>query len=226
MTPFGACWVQVAANRNSDYQFNRAYGLFQQGDEHEKTAACICGCTHGVWRSRASEHSGTYAFDTKGAHQFITFKISHLGYSWLYGRFNDFDGEFVYDAENPANSSVEVAVDTSSVDSNHAERDKHLRSEDFLYVDEFPEATFKSKRVVVDEEGEADIIGDLTLRGVTKEITLDVEMLGHGDDPWGGYRMGFEAETEFKLTDFGIPMDLGKASETVEMIISVEGIRQ
>jgi polyisoprenoid-binding protein YceI len=175
---------------------------------------------------QASEHSGTYAFDTEGDHQFITFKISHLGYSWLYGRFNDFDGQFVYDAENPENSSVEVTVDTSSVDSNHGKRDKHLREEDFLYVSEYPEATFSSKRVEVDDEGEADIIGDLTLRGVTKEVTLDVEMLGHGDDPWGGYRMGFEAETEFKLTDFGIPMDLGKASETVKMIISVEGIRQ
>ncbi|MDK8463710.1 YceI family protein [Marinobacter sp. SS13-12] len=179
-----------------------------------------------VGGAQASEHSGTYAFDTEGDHQFITFKISHLGYSWLYGRFNDFDGQFVYDAENPENSSVEVTVDTSSVDSNHGERDKHLRSDDFLHVSEFPEATFRSKRVEVDDEGEADIIGDLTLRGVTKEITLDVEMLGHGDDPWGGYRMGFEAGTEFKLADFGIPMDLGKASETVEMIISVEGIRQ
>lgn len=142
------------------------------------------------------------------------------------GVFNDFDGEFVYDAENPENSTVNVTIDTSSVDSNHAERDKHLRSEDFLYVDEFPQATFKSKRVVLDEEGEADIIGDLTLRGVTKEVTLDAEMLGHGEDPWGGYRMGFEAETELRLKDFGIPMDLGKASETVEIIISVEGIRQ
>ncbi|MFO7995216.1 MAG: YceI family protein [Marinobacter sp.] len=179
-----------------------------------------------VGGAQASEHSGTYDFDTEGDHQFITFKISHLGYSWLYGRFNEFDGQFVYDAENPENSSVEVTVDTSSVDSNHGERDKHLREEDFLYVSEYPEATFKSKRVEVDDEGEADIIGDLTLRGVTKEITLDVEMLGHGDDPWGGYRMGFEAGTEFKLSDFGIPMDLGKASETVEMIISVEGIRQ
>ena len=174
----------------------------------------------------ADQPGGTYQFDKKGAHQFVTFKISHLGYSWLYGRFNDFNGTFTVDAENPENSQVTATIQTASVDSNHAERDKHLRSEDFLYVDEFPEATFKSKRVVVDDEGEADIVGDLTLRGVTKEVTLDVEMLGHGDDPWGGYRMGFEAETEFKLTDFGIPMDLGKASETVEMIISVEGIRQ
>jgi polyisoprenoid-binding protein YceI len=174
----------------------------------------------------ASEHSGTYDFDNEGAHQFITFKISHLGYSWLYGRFNDFDGQFVYDAENPQNSSVNVTIDASSVDSNHAERDKHLRSEDFLHVGEYPEASFKSKRVEVDDDGEADIVGDLTLRGVTREVTLDVEMLGHGKDPWGGYRMGFEAETELRLEDFGIPMSLGKASETVEITISVEGIRQ
>jgi polyisoprenoid-binding protein YceI len=176
---------------------------------------------------QADEHSGTYAFDKKGAHQFVMFKISHLGYSWLYGRFNDFDGEFVYDAENPQNSSVSVTVDTASLDSNHAERDKHLRSDDFLNVGEFPEATFTSKRVEVDDEGEADIIGDLTLHGVTKEITLDVATLGYGDDPWGGYRMGFEASTEFNLDDFGIPYEqLGEASREVELIISVEGIRQ
>lgn len=179
-----------------------------------------------IGTANASEHSGTYAFDKEGAHQFITFKISHLGYSWLYGRFNDFDGEFVYDAENPENSTVTVTIDTASVDSNHAERDKHLRSDDFLHVSEFPQATFKSKRVAVDDDGEADIIGDFTLRGVTREITLEAEMLGHGEDPWGGYRMGFEAETEFRLKEFGIPMDLGEASETVEIKISIEGIRQ
>lgn len=176
----------------------------------------------------AAEQDGTYAFDTKGDHQFVMFKISHLGYSWLYGRFNEFDGQFTYDSANPENSSVEVTIDTSSVDSNHAERDKHLRSEDFLAVDDFPKATFKSKRIIVDDEDkdEAEIVGDLTLRGVTKEVTLEAEMIGYGEDPWGGYRMGFEAETELKLSDFGIPMDLGPKSETVEMIISVEGIRQ
>lgn len=177
--------------------------------------------------AHADDHSGTYAFDTEGAHQFITFKISHLGYSWLYGRFNDFDGEFVYDAENPENSSVSVIIDTASVDSNHAERDEHLRSDDFLHVGEYPQATFKSTRIVLDDDkGEADIIGELTLRGVTREVTLEAEMLGHGEDPWGGYRMGFEAETELRLKDFGIPMDLGPDAQTVELEISVEGIKQ
>lgn len=175
---------------------------------------------------QANEASGTYAFDKEDTHQFITFKISHLGYSWLYGRFNDFDGQFVYDAENPENSSVSVTIDTASLDSNHAERDKHLRSKDFLDVSKFPEASFKSTRVIVDEDGEADVVGDFTLHGVTREVTLDVELLGQGEDPWGGYRMGFEAETELRLEDFGIPASLGEASETVEITISIEGVRQ
>lgn len=173
-----------------------------------------------------SANAADYVIDTQGGHASINFKASHLGFSWLTGRFNDFEGNFVWDRDNPAASSIQVSIDTASIDSNHAERDKHLRSKDFLHVSEFPEATFKSKRVVLDDDGEADIIGDLTLRGVTREVTLDAEMLGHGQDPWGGYRMGFEAETELKLKDFGIPMDLGKASETVKIEISVEGIRQ
>lgn len=179
-----------------------------------------------VGSAQAADHSGTYAFDKEGAHQFINFRISHLGYSWLYGRFNDFDGQFVYDAENPQNSSVTVSIDTTSVDSNHAERDKHIRNEDFLYTGEYPQATFKSTGIRLDEEGEADIVGDLTLRGVTREVVLDAEMIGHGEDPWGGYRMGFAAETELRLTDFGIPTNLGPASEVVTLEISVEGIRQ
>jgi polyisoprenoid-binding protein YceI len=176
--------------------------------------------------AHAEKPGGTYEFDKEGEHEFIMFKISHLGYSWLYGRFNEFDGQFTYDEENPENSSVEVTIDTSSVDTNHGERDKHLRSEDFLYVDEYGQASFNSTSVNIEEEGEGKIVGDLTLRGVTKEVTLDVERIGYGDDPWGGYRMGFEAETTLELADFGIPTDLGKASETVEMIISIEGVRQ
>lgn len=172
-------------------------------------------------------HAAEYKIDTAGAHAFVQFKIKHLGYSWLYGRFNDFEGRFNYDPAKPEASTVNVTIKTASIDSNHAERDKHLRNEDFLYVDEYPQATFKSTRIVLDDDGdEADIIGDFTLRGVTREITLEAELLGHGEDPWGGYRMGFEAETELKLADFGIPMDLGKASETVHIEISVEGIRQ
>ena len=174
----------------------------------------------------ANEHSGTYAFDKKGAHQFVMFKISHLGYSWLYGRFNDFDGSFTVDADNPENSSVQATIQVASLDSNHAERDKHLRGDDFLEVDEYPTATFKSTKIEKTGEKTAKITGDFTLHGVTKPVTLDAKLLGYGDDPWGGYRMGLEASTTLKLADFGITYDLGPASETVDIIISVEGVRQ
>ncbi len=174
----------------------------------------------------ADQPGGTYQFDKKGAHQFVTFKISHLGYSWLYGRFNDFNGTFTVDAENPENSQVTATIQTASVDSNHAERDKHLRSDDFLDVSEYPTATFKSTKIEKTGEKTAKITGDFTLHGVTKPVTLDAKLLGYGDDPWGGYRMGLEASTTLKLADFGITYDLGPASETVEIIISVEGVRQ
>lgn len=174
----------------------------------------------------ADEHSGTYAFDTEGQHQFIQFRISHLGFSTLYGRFNDFDGSFRYDADNPSESSVSVTVDTSSVDSNHSERDKHLRSEDFLYVSEYPEATFESTSVEVHEDDTATVTGDLTLRGVTREVDLDMEMIKHGEDPWGNYRMGFEGETTLTLENFGIDYDLGPEAEEVTLMLSVEGVRQ
>ena len=173
-----------------------------------------------------AEPAGTYQFDKKGAHQFVMFKISHLGYSWLYGRFNDFNGSFTVDADNPENSTVEATIQTASVDSNHAERDKHLRSDDFLNVDKYPTAVFKSTSIEQTGDDTAKITGDFTLHGVTKPVTLDAKMIGYGDDPWGGYRMGLEASTSLKLADFGITKDLGPASETVEIIISVEGIKK
>ena len=87
-----------------------------------------------------------YIVDTKGAHAFVQFRVMHLGYSWLYGRFNEFNGDFSYDPKVPEKSEIRVTIDTTSVDSNHAERDKHLRGEKFLDVAKFPEATFVSTR--------------------------------------------------------------------------------
>ena len=89
-------------------------------------------------------NAATYDIDNEGAHASINFKIQHLGYSWLTGRFNDFDGSFEYDAAKPADSSINVTIDTTSIDSNHAERDKHLKGSDFLDVKKYPTATFKS----------------------------------------------------------------------------------
>ena len=166
-----------------------------------------------------------YKIDKEGQHAFIQFRIQHLGYSWLYGTFKDFDGRFTFDEKNPAADKVDVTINTSSIDTNHAERDKHLRSADFLNTSKNPQATFKS--TAVEKEGdELKITGDLTLNGVTKPVTLEAKMLGEGKDPWGGYRAGFEAEGEIALKDFNITKDLGPASQKVQLMISVEGVRQ
>lgn len=167
-----------------------------------------------------------YTIDTEGMHAFVQFRIQHLGYSWLYGRFDKFSGNFSYDEAKPETAKVEVSIDTTSVNSNHAERDKHLRSDDFLDVEKFPEAKFVSTKFTPGADGAGKLEGDLTLHGITKPVTLDVKQIGAGEDPWGGFRRGFEGSTKFALKDFGIEKDLGPASQEVEMILAVEGVRK
>ncbi|MNN19501.1 hypothetical protein D3C81_1327460 [compost metagenome] len=174
----------------------------------------------------AQAMAAEYKIDKEGQHAFVNFKISHLGYSWLYGTFKDFDGSFSFDAAKPEASKVKVELNTASVDSNHAERDKHLRSADFLNVAKHPTATFTSTGVKSTGAGSADITGNLTLNGVTRPVVIAAKFVGEGDDPWGGYRAGFEGSTKLKLKDFDIQKDLGPASQEVELIISVEGVRQ
>jgi polyisoprenoid-binding protein YceI len=167
-----------------------------------------------------------YVIDTKGAHASINFRIKHLGFSWLTGRFDRFTGEFTYDEKSPADSKVSVEIDTTSVNSNHAERDKHLRSADFLDVAKFPKAKFVSTAVTHAAEGKMKIAGKLTLHGVTQDIVIDAERIGGGSDPWGGVREGFSGTTVLTLADFGITKDLGPSAKQVEMILHVEGVRK
>lgn len=171
-------------------------------------------------------NAATYDIDNEGAHASVNFKIQHLGYSWLTGRFNDFDGSFEYDKAAPEDSSIEVVIETASLDSNHAERDKHLKSTDFLDVKKYPTATFKSTGFKSTGEGTGEITGDFTLHGVTKSITFPVKRIGEGEDPWGGYRAGFTGSTTLKLSDYGIDYNLGPASTHVEIVLHVEGKRQ
>ena len=174
---------------------------------------------------QAAEH---YVIDTEGMHAFITFRVQHLGFSWLEGRFNRFRGSFDYDEANPANNRVEVEIDVASLDSNHAERDKHLRSARFFDVKKYPKATFVSTAWVDHGDGTAKLKGKFTLRGVTRDIELDVTRMGAGKDPWGGYRRGFEATTTLKLSDYKMKEGhiLGKVAENIRIWISLEGIRQ
>ena len=169
--------------------------------------------------------SAEYSIDVPGMHAAIQFRISHLGFSVLTGRFNDFKGSFTWDKVSPSRSTVEVTVNTASIDTNHAERDKHLRGEDFLDVEKYPVATFKSTKYRGDASG-GKLDGILTLHGVSKPVTLDVEYIGEGVDPWGGYRAGFKGHTRIKRSDFGMTYDLGPTADEMDIDLFVEGLRR
>ena len=170
-------------------------------------------------------HAADYVIDTKGAHASINFKIKHLGYSWLAGRFNKFDGTFSYDAKKPNESKVTVNINTASFDSNHAERDKHIRSDDFLDVEKYPSAQFTSTSIKELGNNKLEVKGKLTLHGVTKNIVIDAEKIGEGKDPWGGYRAGFAGSTKIKLSDFNIKQP-GSSSTYAHIELHIEGKKQ
>ncbi|MEM8792583.1 MAG: YceI family protein [Pseudomonadota bacterium] len=169
-------------------------------------------------------NAANYAIDP--VHTSIGFKIGHLGFAFLTGRFDTFEGNYSFDADAPGQSQVSVKIDTASVNTNFTERDNHLRSNDFLAVGDFPEATFVSKSIEVTGEETGIITGDLTLRGVTREVAIEAAFVGAGEDPWGGHRSGFQGSTKIALADYGIDFDLGPSGREVELILNIEGIRQ
>ena len=168
-----------------------------------------------------------YIIDVEQGHAFIDFRIQHLGFSWMSGRFNRFSGSFSYDEQNPSAANVEVIIDTASIDTNHAERDKHLRGYQFLDVRRFPEAKFVSTSFSQNDDGTALLKGQFTFYGKTNDLAIDVEPVGHGRDPWFGYRRGFIGTTQLRMSDYGMDVDqLGPDSQIVYLTLSIEGIRQ
>lgn len=169
-------------------------------------------------------NAADYVIDNKGAHASVNFKIQHLGYSWLTGRFNTFEGQFSYDAAKPTESKISVSINTKSIDSNHAERDKHLKSDDFLHVDKYPQAKFISTKIEELGGEKLKVHGNLTLHGMTNNIVIITNKIGEGKDPWGGYRAGFEGTTRISMADYGITYNLGPASTHVDLTLHIEGI--
>ncbi|MBF0447507.1 MAG: YceI family protein [Magnetococcales bacterium] len=158
-------------------------------------------------------------------HSFVEFSISHLGISLLKGRFNDISGHFNYEEENPSASRISVLVKTASIDSNHAERDKHLRDPRFLHVAKYPDATFTTTSFEGDGKT-GTLIGQFTLHGTSKTVTIPVTYIGAGKDPWGGYRRGFEGHLTINRLDYGVSQPLGPASEEMQLGFFIEGIRK
>ncbi len=169
-------------------------------------------------------HAASYKLDT--SHSFVQFRIKHLGFSVMIGRFNSFNGTFDYDpAAGATAQKVSVTVNTASVDTNWAVRDKHLRSEDFLDVKKYPTARFISSGFEGNEKG-GTMSGTLTLHGISKKVSIPVRKVGEGKDPWGGYRAGFEGKLTITRKDYGIDYDLGPSAETMTLELYIEGIRQ
>ena len=143
------------------------------------------------------------------SHSQIQFTVRHLMISKVRGFFDEFTMEVDFDEENPAQSTVEVTIETGSANTRDASRDGHLRSPDFFNVDEFPTATFKSTRIEVTGENEGKIYGDLTIREITHEVVVDAEFLGTATDPWGMTHAHFTGETTIDRRDWGLEWNQG-----------------
>ncbi len=146
----------------------------------------------------------TKVLDIDPAHTQAEFAVKHMMISTVRGRLSGIEGTIRWNEDDPASSHVHATLDASTVDTGEAERDDHLRSEDFLHVAEHPHLEFTSKHVEPQGDGEARIVGDLTIRGTTREVTLDVTQGGTGVDPYGNTRRGFTAETTLDRKDFGL----------------------
>lgn len=164
-------------------------------------------------------------YDIDPAHSFVQFTISHLGIGVVNGRFNDLKGAFSYDEADPAAAKIRIEAAASSIDSNWAVRDKHIRSKDFLEVDTYPTIVFESTGFK--PEGNNGVVtGKLTLHGVTQEISVPVTQIGAGKDPWGGFRRAFEGSFDLLRSDYGINYDLGPKAASMKVDVFIEGIRK
>ena len=151
--------------------------------------------------STTAVSANTYGIDK--AHSEATFQVRHL-LSKVRGVFGDFDGTIHFDPDAPESGSVNVTIQAASINTNEPSRDTHLRSDDFFAVDEFPTLTFVSREVKQRNVAEFDVVGDLTIRGNTRPVTLGVAYLGSAKDPWGNEKLAFEAETTLNRKDFGL----------------------
>ncbi len=164
-------------------------------------------------------------FKVDPVHSFVLFSVQHLGIANTYGRFNDLSGTVVFDKDNPSGSSVELTVQVESIDTHNSIRERSLKSPDYFDAKQFPTMTFKSTKV----EGSGDrlkVSGDLTIRGVTKPVTVDFKKGGEGKGVFGEMRGGGETRFTIKRSDFGMNFQLGEVGDEVTIILSLEGVKK
>lgn len=160
------------------------------------------------------------SWNIDNAHSEINFSVRHMMISTVRGRFEKFEGEVNFDQDNLANSTVDVRIDAASIDTREAQRDAHLKSPDFLDAENHPEITFKSKRVEIKDKNHGVLIGDLTIRGVSREVALNVEFNGLSKSPWGTTAAGFSADTTINRKDWNLTWNV--ALETGGLLVGEE----
>ncbi len=171
----------------------------------------------------------TYTIDKM--HSEVAFQVRHL-LTKVRGRFTEFAGTVSFDQEHPEQSSASLTIDASSIDTSTADRDTHLRSDDFFAVGTFPTLTFASSRVFKTGDDTYDVVGTLTIRGVAKEITMPVTYLGTAKDPWGNVRAGFETSLTLNRKDFGLTWNAALETggflvgDEVRLNLSIQAIAQ
>jgi polyisoprenoid-binding protein YceI len=164
-----------------------------------------------------------YAVDAM--HSGVSFKVSHLGLSWTYGRFNDLSGSFRIDPADPAQASFDLTVKAESIDTGNAKRDEHLRAPDFFNVKQFPLIQFTSTSVKA-VAGGFDVTGNLTLHGVTKSVTLPLRGGRTAEFPKGVWRTGYTTEWTIRRSEFGMDKFGEAVGDEVFIAISFEGIKK
>lgn len=171
-----------------------------------------------------------WKFDT--VHSSVGFSVRHLMISRVHGSFKTWNGELTTDDQNPEHSKVTVSIDTGSIDTKEPQRDEHLRSADFFDAVNHPKVTFESTSVQKLDGEHYKVIGNLTIRGVTKPVTLDTEYFGRQKDPWGGERTGFSAKTSVDRKDFelkfNMPLDGGgvMVGDKVDITLDVQAVKE
>ncbi len=160
------------------------------------------------------------------SHSQINFTARHMMISKVRGRFEEWTGTVNFDETTPINTTVEIEIAAASLNTREEQRDRHLHSSDFLDVENYPVLTFKSKRVEEDDANSGRLIGDLTIRSVTKEVTLDVEYNGIGTSPWGTTVAGFSATTTINRKDWGlnwnVALEAGGFLVSDKIVIDIE----
>jgi polyisoprenoid-binding protein YceI len=164
--------------------------------------------------------TGTTTWQIDPAHTDVGFEVKHLMISKVRGRFGTVSGTIQLDEADITRSSVTAEIDVTTIDTREAQRDGHLRSADFFDVENFPKITFRSTRVEREGEDRATVVGDLTIRGVTREVKLAVEEEGTAKDPWGGDRIAFSATAKIDRRDFGLTWN--QALETGGVLVANE----